>query len=161
MNITQCCFLSATGNGNETYNHLLWCRINESDSDKEPFNELDITPVNYSSAMSESYFSDSYKEERLQLWVDNLNLLYVAFTRACKNLIVWCKDENKDTVSKLIKDSIGSLKEIKMTCNNSSADEEEEEENDDPVIYEYGEICTEEDNKNPILQTDLYLYRKL
>lgn len=132
---------------NETYNHLLWCRINESDSDKEPFNELDITPVNYSSAMSESYFSDSYKEERLQLWVDNLNLLYVAFTRACKNLIVWCKDENKDTVSKLIKDSIGSLKEIKITCNNSSADEEEEEENDDPVIYEYGEICTEEDNK--------------
>lgn len=132
---------------NETYNHLLWCRINESDSDKEPFGELDLTPVNYSSAMSESYFSDSYKEERLQLWVDNLNLLYVAFTRACKNLIVWCKDENKDTVSKLIKESIGHLKEIKMTCNNSSADETDEEENDNPVIYEYGEICTEEDKK--------------
>ena len=127
---------------NETYNHLLWCRINESDSDKEPFSELDLTPVNYSSAMSESYFSDSYKEERLQLWIDNLNLLYVAFTRACKNLIVWCKDENKDTVSKLIKESIGCLKDIKMECNNSS-----EEENDDPVIYEYGEICTDEDKK--------------
>ena len=102
---------------NETYNHMLWCRINEADADKEPFCELDLTPVNYSSAMAESYFSDSYREERLQLWVDNLNLLYVAFTRACKNLIVWCKDEQKDTVSKLLRESIDCRKEIKMTYN--------------------------------------------
>ena len=100
---------------NETFNHMLWCRINEADADKEPFCELDLTPVNYSSAMAESYFSDSYREERLQLWVDNLNLLYVAFTRACKNLIVWCKDEQKDTVSKLLRESIDCMKEIKMT----------------------------------------------
>ena len=129
---------------NETYNHMLWCRINEADADKEPFCELDLTPVNYSSAMAESYFSDSYREERLQLWVDNLNLLYVAFTRACKNLIVWCKDEQKDTVSKLLRESIDCMKEIKMTCNMPELDEEDEEnkeENDEPIVYEYGEIC--------------------
>lgn len=129
---------------NETYNHMLWCRINEVDADKEPFCELDLTPVNYSSAMAESYFSDSYREERLQLWVDNLNLLYVAFTRACKNLIVWCKDEQKDTVSKLLRESIDCMKEIKMTCNMPEPDEEDEEnkeENDEPIVYEYGEIC--------------------
>ena len=129
---------------NETFNHMLWCRINEADADKEPFCELDLTPVNYSSAMAESYFSDSYREERLQLWVDNLNLLYVAFTRACKNLIVWCKDEQKDTVSKLLRESIDCMKEIKMTCNMPELDEEDEEnkeENDEPIVYEYGEIC--------------------
>lgn len=130
---------------NETFNHMLWCKINEEDSDKEPFRELDLTPVNYSSAMAESYFSDSYKEERLQLWVDNLNLLYVAFTRACKNLIVWCKDEQKDTVSRLLRESIDCMKDIKMTCNMSEIDEEDEEgnteENDEPIVYEYGEIC--------------------
>lgn len=129
---------------NETYNHMLWCRINEADADKEPFCELDLTPVNYSSAMAESYFSDSYREERLQLWVDNLNLLYVAFTRACKNLIVWCKDEQKDTVSKLLRESMDCMKEIKMTCNMPELDEEDEEnkeENDEPIVYEYGEIC--------------------
>ena len=135
---------------NETYNHMLWCRINEADADKEPFCELDLTPVNYSSAMAESYFSDSYREERLQLWVDNLNLLYVAFTRACKNLIVWCKDEQKDTVSKLLRESIDCMKEIKMTCNMPELNEEYEEdkeENDEPIVYEYGEICISGEKK--------------
>ena len=135
---------------NETFNHMLWCRINEADADKEPFCELDLTPVNYSSAMAESYFSDSYREERLQLWVDNLNLLYVAFTRACKNLIVWCKDEQKDTVSKLLRESIDCMKEIKMTCNMPELDEEYEEdkeENDEPIVYEYGEICISSEKK--------------
>ena len=130
---------------NETFNHMLWCKINEADADKEPFCELNLTPVNYSSAMAESYFSDSYKEERLQLWVDNLNLLYVAFTRACKNLIVWCKDEQKDTVSRLLRESIGCMKDIKMVCNIPELDDEDEEgnteENDEPIIYKYGEIC--------------------
>lgn len=135
---------------NETFNHMLWCRINEADADKEPFCELDLTPVNYSSAMAESYFSDSYREERLQLWVDNLNLLYVAFTRACKNLIVWCKDEQKDTVSKLLRESIDCMKEIKITCNMPELDEEDEEnkeENDEPIVYEYGEICISGEKK--------------
>ncbi|MBU3839091.1 MAG: UvrD-helicase domain-containing protein [Candidatus Phocaeicola faecigallinarum] len=135
---------------NETFNHMLWCKINEADADKKPFCELDLTPVNYSSAMAESYFSDSYREERLQLWVDNLNLLYVAFTRACKNLIVWCKDEQKDTVSKLLRESIDCMKEIKMTCNMPELNEEYEEdkeENDEPIVYEYGEICISSEKK--------------
>ena len=134
---------------NETNNHMLWCRINEADADKEPFCELDLTPVNYSSAMAESYFSDSYREERLQLWVDNLNLLYVAFTRACKNLIVWCKDEKKDTVSRLLRESIDCMKDIKMTCNMVELEEEEEvsEGNDEPIVYEYGEICISGEKK--------------
>ena len=135
---------------NETFNHTIWCKINEADADKEPFCELDLTPVNYSSAMAESYFSDSYREERLQLWVDNLNLLYVAFTRACKNLIVWCKDEKKDTVSRLLRESIDCMKDIKMTCNMAEPDEEDEEdkeENDEPIVYEYGEICISGEKK--------------
>lgn len=134
---------------NETNNHMLWCKINEADADKEPFCELDLTPVNYSSAMAESYFSDSYREERLQLWVDNLNLLYVAFTRACKNLIVWCKDEQKDTVSRLLRESIDCMKDIKMICNTTELEEEEEVSggSDEPIVYEYGEICISGDKK--------------
>lgn len=134
---------------NETNNHMLWCKINEADADKEPFRELDLTPVNYSSAMAESYFSDSYREERLQLWVDNLNLLYVAFTRACKNLIVWCKDEKKDTVSRLLRESIDYMKDIEMIYNTTELEEEEEvsEGSDEPIVYEYGEICISGEKK--------------
>lgn len=74
---------------NETNSHLIWCSVagTGKNTDRPPFNELDIVPVNYSGAMAESVYRDSYLEERLQLWVDNLNLLYVAFTRACKTLL--------------------------------------------------------------------------
>lgn len=159
---------------NETNNHLLWCRINDSGSQFEPFNELDLTPVNYSSSMAESLFSDSYQEEKLQLWVDNLNLLYVAFTRACKNLIVWCKNGQKGTVSELMQSAISEINNIQLRCNVSDCEEDypdysentdstqkrkgkkkedvekEEEEIDDKEetpIYEFGEICSSEEDK--------------
>lgn len=55
--------------------------------------------VGFSATMSESVYRQDYLHERLQLWVDNLNLLYVAFTRAGKNLILWSKNGQKGTVS--------------------------------------------------------------
>ena len=77
----------------EKDNHdiLLWCESVQ----EEPFNQLDIVPISYSQNMQESFYSKEYEQERLQLWVDNLNLLYVAFTRAEKNLIVMSKQPGK------------------------------------------------------------------
>ena len=46
--------------------------------------------------MAESIYGNDYLHERLQLWVDNLNLLYVAFTRAGKNLIIWSRKGQKE-----------------------------------------------------------------
>lgn len=82
---------------NETNSHLIWCSVagTGKETDIPPFNRLDIVPVNYSSAMAESVYHDDYLEEKLQLWVDNLNLLYVAFTRACKNLIILPRRDRK------------------------------------------------------------------
>lgn len=39
----------------------------------------DILPINYSTQMAEPIYGNDYLHERLQLWVVNLNLLYVAF----------------------------------------------------------------------------------
>ncbi|MCD8166305.1 MAG: UvrD-helicase domain-containing protein [Bacteroides sp.] len=89
---------------NETYNQLVWCTPPEA-----PFNELHLVPVNYSSAMAQSLYQEDYKKERLQLWVDNLNLLYVAFTRAEKNLIVWSRKAQKNTVSTLLFNALGHV----------------------------------------------------
>ncbi len=132
---------------NETNNHLLWCKTNEKQKDIPPFNALDLTPVNYSSAMSQSFFSDSYKEEKLQLWVDNLNLLYVAFTRACKNLIVWCKEGQKGTVSELLKDSIVEVDNIEIRSNESEDEENDSDDEKKNIVYEYGNLCISEDKK--------------
>jgi len=63
---------------------IIWCK-----SDVPPFSQLPILPVYYSKkSMLGSIYEDAYKHEHLQNSVDNLNLLYVAFTRAKKSLTV-------------------------------------------------------------------------
>ncbi len=52
----------------------------------EPFNEMEHIPVNYSKELSNTIFYEDYFNEKTQSYVDNLNLLYVAFTRAEKEL---------------------------------------------------------------------------
>ncbi|NDV64339.1 exodeoxyribonuclease V subunit beta [Bacteroides sp. 224] len=126
---------------NETFNQLVWCAPQEA-----PYNEIDIVPITYSSTMAESVYREDYLNERLQLWVDNLNLLYVAFTRAGKNLIIWSKKAQRNTVSELLFNSLGSVAaEQKIIWN----------EEEDP--YEWGELCpsVEEESKqvtNKLLQ---------
>lgn len=59
----------------------IWCSNRE-----DRFNALEVAPLNYSSRLSETIFKEAYYEEHLKAYVDNLNLLYVAFTRARKEL---------------------------------------------------------------------------
>jgi ATP-dependent exoDNAse (exonuclease V) beta subunit len=54
--------------------------------EKEPFNQLPHVLVNYGTAMKNSDFDREYYYETLQAMVDNLNLMYVAFTRAKEEL---------------------------------------------------------------------------
>ena len=134
---------------NETNSHLIWCSVagTGKNTDRPPFNELDIVPVNYSGAMAESVYRDSYLEERLQLWVDNLNLLYVAFTRACKNLIVWGKAKQKGTVSVLL---LEALPHVSLTMEETSPETAEENESSGETnseLYEFGELCVSEEKK--------------
>ena len=126
---------------NETNNHLIWCSVagTGKETDIPPFNRLDIVPVNYSGAMAESVYHDDYLEEKLQLWVDNLNLLYVAFTRACKNLIIFAKAGQKGTVSELLYDSLPLMQEVELPL--------AQENPEDDAVGEYGEICTAHDEK--------------
>jgi len=50
--------------------------------DSPPFNKLGIVPLRYSSELADTIFADQYFDERLSAYLDNINLLYVAFTRA-------------------------------------------------------------------------------
>lgn len=53
-----------------------------------PFADAGFLPVKYSKVLEETFFSDYYLEERTRTYLDNLNLLYVAFTRAESGMIV-------------------------------------------------------------------------
>ena len=82
--------------------NILWCQPSE-----EPFSDLPIAPVDYSrSQMMGTIYEADYLHEHLQNTVDNLNLLYVAFTRACKGLYVIGKRNAKNARSTLIEQAL-------------------------------------------------------
>ena len=58
------------------------------DPKTEPFNAMPLLPVGFSQKLINSDFIEDYQQEAGLQSVDNLNLLYVALTRAESNLIV-------------------------------------------------------------------------
>jgi ATP-dependent exoDNAse (exonuclease V) beta subunit len=66
--------------------------------------DLALIPLEYSQKMSESEFAEEYISETEAQNMDNLNILYVALTRAEKNLFVLAKNQ-KNSVGGLIFDN--------------------------------------------------------
>lgn len=85
---------------------LLWCK-----SDEQPYCRLPLIPVRYDSGLADTVFADYYIDETVQNAVDNLNLLYVAFTRAAANLFVFCEDRGAASRQQLITDCLKSTAE--------------------------------------------------
>ncbi|MDR0769194.1 MAG: UvrD-helicase domain-containing protein [Dysgonamonadaceae bacterium] len=91
-------------------NSVVWCKP------KEGYYDLELLPVNYSERMGGTIFSGEYQQEMSLSWLDNLNLLYVAFTRAECNLIIFGKhkktlsgQEQIKTVSDLLQWTVADL----------------------------------------------------
>ena len=92
---------------NETNDQLVWCV-----PEVTPYDTLELVPINYSTPMATSIYRNDYLNERLQLWVDSLNLLYVAFTRAGKNLIVWSRKNQRRTMAELLANSLPQVEQV-------------------------------------------------
>lgn len=109
-------------------NDLLWCEPHEA-----PYNKLPLIPITIEGKMKDSIFHAEYEEEHLQRRVDALNTLYVAFTRAEKNLYAWSKtkytlDENS-TVGDVLYQALPTQLEGAET---------EEGENGEISVFTYG-----------------------
>jgi len=104
----------------------VWCSPKEA-----PYDELQLLPINYGTSMNESIYQEEYRKEKLQLWVDSLNMLYVALTRPRKNLVVWCRDGQKNTISELMASAIAGKLEA--------------ESKDEGITYQMGEVCPSEE----------------
>lgn len=63
---------------------ILWASTSQS-----PYNRLGTVPLNFSSALENTYFVNAYRDEMSQTLLDNLNLMYVAFTRPTERLYVF------------------------------------------------------------------------
>lgn len=53
------------------------------------YHDLPVLPIMYHKDLMKGPFSAAYTEEKIQIFLDNLNLLYVAFTRAVDHLHVF------------------------------------------------------------------------
>ncbi|MDR2914535.1 MAG: UvrD-helicase domain-containing protein [Tannerella sp.] len=62
---------------------ILWCHPTQ-----KPFDKMSLVPVKYSKVLKNTIFATDYFKEKLHAYMDNLNTLYVAFTRAKEELIV-------------------------------------------------------------------------
>ena len=96
---------------------------------KELLGELPVIPITMGKEMDNSFYHDCYAYDHLQQRVDNLNTLYVAFTRAGTNLFVWSQDKKKgtQTTSALLKTFV-SNEEAKI------------DEEDQKPYYEFGKL---------------------
>ena len=128
----------------------IWCQPVE-----DPFSQLPVVPVDYNNKMMGSIYEKDYLNEHLQLIVDNLNLLYVAFTRACKNLFVVGKRKYKSGRSYLIETVLPDLTLEGMQL--EGVDDENTE-----IFFSYGTLYTpskreESHSDNVFLQSALPL----
>lgn len=133
----------------EKQGNILWCQPDEA-----PFNELPIVPVDYSQKqMKGTIYEDDYQHEHLQNTVDNLNLLYVAFTRASQSLFVIGKRNAKNSRSMLIEQVLPLIAEEKSEAVLSGVDNENE-----PMEFSLGTLMPKEnkghqkESHNPFLQ---------
>ena len=113
-------------------NNVIWCQPSVS-----PYNELPLVPIDFSKKqMLGSIYEADYTHEHLQNMVDNLNLLYVAFTRAEIGLYIFGKrDKNGTTRSAIIEECIDSVSNI-LGANvlGDSADYNQ------PIEFEFGKL---------------------
>ena len=118
--------------------NVLWCQPKE-----EPFSALPIAPIDYSEKqMRGTIYDHDYLDEHLQLTVDNLNLLYVAFTRAARSLTVIGRREGKNTRSALVE---SVLQELRMDGTLLEGIDDKQQ----PITFTYGSIPIRQDDHSP------------
>ena len=126
---------------------VIWCSPGAA-----PYNELPLVPIDYSTKkLIGTIYEKDYHTEHLQNCVDNLNLLYVAFTRASKSLTVIAKRGNATMRSNIIEEC---LKKIELSGGELYGDADD---NKSELCYEYGELETLESKNEKYKSKNVFL----
>jgi ATP-dependent exoDNAse (exonuclease V) beta subunit len=104
---------------------------------EKPFNGLGILPVKYGKDLCDTIFSDSFREEKQSVYLDNINLLYVALTRAIDAIYCFTVDNPRmdNTIAGVLKNAVNSvdIHSERGICLHEHFDSEK-------VVFEFGEI---------------------
>jgi ATP-dependent helicase/nuclease subunit A len=130
---------------------FVWC-----EPDREPFNELAIVPVKYKKDMANTIFREDYLREKLLSYIDNLNLLYVAFTRPKQQLICYAP-KGKDNITRISDLIYRAVSEPMALSDSIKSDIDLKNyyfENENESVFEYGiPSKIESDNKPNSIDT--------
>ena len=138
------------------HSDLLWCTPQQA-----PFSQLPIAPIDYSAkGMSGTIYQHDYEEEHRQIVIDNLNLLYVAFTRASESLFVIGRRNASNTRCVLIEQTLPEVKHALNEQGLSNAELDGDADTEAPLHFVFGQLppasqpsAHKEKETNPFLQT--------
>ncbi|WP_416990516.1 UvrD-helicase domain-containing protein [Alistipes communis] len=89
-------------------NNVVWAAPRTEQVETAPLAALGEFPVRYKRTMGESLFSEAYYRELVYTHVDNINLLYVALTRAVEVLCIFIPQSQRGAnVGSLLLQSLG------------------------------------------------------
>lgn len=127
----------------------MWCKASEA-----PYDELPLIPVDFSkNAMAGTVYDEAYQTEHFQNVVDNLNLLYVAFTRAAHNLFVVSKKKAGASTRGLTLEACLPL----LAKSLPGATLEGEEDGTAPTTFVYGELFVPREQTQRTASANVFL----
>ncbi len=130
---------------------ILWAAPSQTEDMTFLSENLPLVPVDYSQKqLTGTIFEAAYNHEHLQTVVDNLNLLYVAFTRASKSLHVLGKRNAKNSRSTLIEQVLPLIAESLPNATLEGLDAE-----DAPFIFRLTGVISNQNVPEPKRVQDL------
>lgn len=105
-----------------------------------PYDDLPIAPLSLSKKkLLGSVYKEDYQSEHIKNIVDNLNVLYVAFTRASRNLFVLGRKNSSRYPSQLLETVLDHLcEDAQKGKQQALLGIKKEESGDGPTAYDYG-----------------------
>ncbi|MEN8115420.1 MAG: UvrD-helicase domain-containing protein [Bacteroidota bacterium] len=128
-------FLNWETNEGGSHSSILWCEPQSS-----PFNQFPLLPVQAGSNLAESEFRHLYFEEKVNGYIDTLNLVYVAFTRAKKALIINCPEAVEPSRSSKPSDKSVNYILFKALQNQAQTEPFKNCWNQENTVFQYGSI---------------------
>jgi len=132
---------------------IIWCQPTS-----KPFNKFPLLPIKSGKEMEASEFAPAHFEERVSSYIDSLNLIYVAVTRAKSALLINCPEPKKNQKGEYVGSDVDLLLflAVQQTVNNPIFSDCFDEESG---IFEFGSVSPSEGKKEESNSITITQYR--
>jgi ATP-dependent exoDNAse (exonuclease V) beta subunit len=144
-------FLSWNVDHKSSHSNIMWVTPGSP-----PYNKVGILPVRYKSDLADTIFAGQYFKEKYSAYLDNINLLYVAFTRAVHAIFGFAPDKPTpgNRIAAVVKDALNFSENI------DGVEDIFLYRHFDPLtkVFEYGTIQEVQEVKDTVSRLDVSSY---